>query len=229
VDELIIGAGPLAPVDVVRAARNGTPLRVAPEALERAGFARAAIDQFVASGTPIYGVNTGVGSQKDHAVAEADMAAYNRKLIRAHGTRVPGPTAQPETVRATLILMINEHCHGLSGISPALIELLVKKANEDVMPEIDASGSVGASDLVPLAQLADWVLSDPRAKSAGLPAAKDGLCLINCNAFSLAVSCLCLEDLAQLMPAFMRASALSIEGFRGNLCKVRLPVGHFAY
>ena len=37
------------------------------------------------------------------------------------------------------------------------------------MPEIDASGSVGASDLVPLAQIAHWLLSSDEARSSGLP------------------------------------------------------------
>ncbi|MEP3296525.1 MAG: aromatic amino acid lyase [Pseudoruegeria sp.] len=178
---------------------------------------RKVIDDIVASGTPVYGVNTGVGSQKDHTVAPEDIAAYNRALVRAHGTRVPGPIAESVTIRATLILMINEHSHGLSGLSPALLELLVEKVNEDPMPQIDASGSVGASDLVPLAQLADWVLSDPRAAVAGLPAAKDALSLINCNAFALATLCLCLDELKNLMEAFTHAAALSLEGLRGNL------------
>ncbi len=214
---LIIGESPLSPAEVAQAVANKTRIDIAPAAMTRLKAARAVVDRIVADGTPVYGVNTGVGSQKDHAVPQADIPRYNRDLIRAHGTRVPGPVASDDAVRASLILMINEHCLGHSGISPKLVMLLVTKLNEGVIPKIDASGSVGASDLVPLAQIGDWVLSDPRAEYMQLPGAKDALSLINCNAFSLAHTVLCLADLRVLLTALELSAALSLEGFRANV------------
>ena len=78
--------------------------------------------------------------------------------------------------------MINEFSQGHSGVSRALIETMIEAANTEQMLEIDASGSVGASDLVPLAQLAVWLLSRDAAKERGLPRAKETLSLINHNA-----------------------------------------------
>lgn len=214
---LIIGDEPLSPSAVSQAVADKARLEVSPTAMARLKAARAVVDKIVADGTPVYGVNTGVGSQKEHAVPVAEIPQYNRALIRAHGTRVPGPAASDEVVRATLILMINEHCLGHSGISPALVQLITAKAKEDPLPRIDASGSVGASDLVPLAQLADWLLSDPRAEAAGLPSTKDALSLINCNAFSLAHAVMCLAELRALLTALELSAALSLEGFRANI------------
>lgn len=214
---LVIGEGRLSAYLVARAARSRARIAIAPAALARLEMARTVVDQIVDAGAAVYGVNTGVGSQKDHPVPPSEALSYNRELICAHGTRVPGPTASDERVRATLILMINEHCHGRSGISPALVQLLVDKVNEGDLPSIDASGSVGASDLVPLAQISQWVVSDPRAQAAQLPGIKDALCLINCNAFSLANAALCAADLRELLIAFQLSAALSLEGLRANL------------
>jgi histidine ammonia-lyase len=214
---LIIGDSPLTPRGLSDAVKTGQKVEISPKAHQRLGAARELVDDIVARKDPVYGVNTGVGSQKDHAVQAHEAAEYNRLLARAHGTRVPGPQARPDTVRATLILLINELCHGNAGVSPTLVELMVSKVNDDAMPPIDASGSVGASDLVPLAQLANWIFDDPRAVEAGLPDVKDTLCLINCNAFSLAAGSLCIADLDQLFVAFDLAAAMSYEGFRCNL------------
>lgn len=222
-DRLTIGAEPLCPGDVVRAVKSKTTIKIHAAAMDRMTRTRAIIDRIAETGTPVYGVNTGVGSQKDHAVPSDAVLRYNRDLIRAHSTRVPGPTAPDDVVRATLILMINEHCHGYSGISPALVGLMVTKTNEDPLPQIDASGSVGASDLVPLAQISEWLLSDPRAAEASLPQAKDALSLINCNAFSLANGCLCLAELQDLISGLEVSAALSLEGIRANL-DASLPI-----
>lgn len=214
---LVIGDARLSVRRVAEAAKTGARVEISPTALARLETARAVVDQIVAEGTAVYGANTGVGSQKDHAVPPSDVLRYNRELIYAHGTRVPGPTASDDWVRATLILMINEHCHGYSGISPALVQLLADKTNEGDLPPIDVNGSVGASDLVPLAQISQWMLSDPRLEAAKLPGVKDALSLINCNAFSLAKAALCAHDLRQLLSAFQLSAAFSLEGFRANL------------
>jgi len=214
---LILGEVSLTPFSLSEAVKTGKKVEISPAVWQRLKTARNAVDHIVERGEPVYGVNTGVGSQKDHAVNAQDVADYNRLLARAHGTRVPGPEATPDTVRATLILLINELCHGRAGVSPELVVLMVSMVNEATLPSIDASGSVGASDLVPLAQLANWIFDDPRAIDAGLPDVKDTLCLINSNAFSLAAGSLCIAELAELFMAFDLAAVMSYEGFRSNL------------
>ena len=152
---------------------------------------RAFVEDIVAQGTPAYGITTGVGSQKDYMVPQRDVAAYNMRLVRAHATRVPGPLLPDKILRAVLAIMINEFSQGHSGVSRALIETMIEAANTEQMPEIDASGSVGASDLVPLAQLAVWLLSLDAAKERGLPRAKETL--------------------------YYLTAAATLEGFRGNV------------
>ncbi|HVM43892.1 MAG TPA: aromatic amino acid lyase, partial [Gemmatimonadales bacterium] len=57
-----IGAGqPLTIEDVVRVARDGEKVELAPEALERIRRCRAMLEKKVAAHETMYGVNTGIG------------------------------------------------------------------------------------------------------------------------------------------------------------------------
>ena len=179
--EFVVGAEPLTCTRLMAAVRSATAFRLSDGTRARVRRARAEVEKILAGDTPVYGVNTGVGSQKDHRVEPAEAALYNRKLVRGHATRVPGPTAEQDVVRATLIVQLHELCSGYSGVSEELVDLIADLTAAPEMPSIDTSGSVGASDLVPLSQLSDWILSQPRAVDLGLPRPKDTLAMINCK------------------------------------------------
>lgn len=192
-------------------------LRLNEAAWEGVRAGRRIVERIAESGQPTYGITTGVGAQRDYGLAPEVIAQFNRRLLAAHATRVPGPTLTPEAVRGALVVIANGFATGRSGVSEALLRLVIERANSADMPSIDASGSVGASDLVPLAQLALWILdSDPKTRIE-LPGAKEGLSLINSNAISLSQGALALSSLERLMAAFDIAAAVSLEGIRGNL------------
>ena len=203
--------------DLARAAMGQKPVCVAPSAFAAIAASRDIVETILKENRPAYGITTGVGSQKDFAVDPATAAAYNARLLTAHATRVPGPTLPPDAVRGALIFLANQFAHGLSGVSPELVQLIVASINSETMPDIDGSGSVGASDLVPNAQLAHWMLGRPQAKKLGLPRPKETLSLINNNAISLAQGAIALASAERLMAAFDLAAAAALEGFRGNL------------
>ncbi|MGE4253358.1 MAG: aromatic amino acid lyase [Parvibaculaceae bacterium] len=203
--------------DMAKAAAGGVPVTVASDAFAAIAASRGIVETILAENRPAYGITTGVGSQKDFAVDPAGAAAYNARLVAAHATRVPGPTLPPEAVRGAMIYLANQFANGLSGVSPELVELIVAAVNGGEMPEIDGSGSVGASDLVPNAQLSHWLLSRPQAKALGLPKPKETLSLINNNAVSLAQGAIALGSAERLLAAFDLAAAAALEGFRGNL------------
>ena len=156
-------------------------MQVRPECWDQIARHRAVVDTIVRKGIPSYGITTGVGSQKDFVVSEGEIAAYNLRLVNAHAARIPGPVLAPAVVRAALIIMINEFALGFFGVSPQLLETMIAACNDNEMPQIDASGSVGASDLVPLAQMAVWLLNLDAAKAQDLPKAKETLSLIHHN------------------------------------------------
>ncbi len=134
---------------LAKAAAGKHPVTIASDAFAAIAAARHVVDTILAENVPAYGITTGVGSQKDFAVDPALAAAYNARLLAAHATRVPGPTLPPEAVRGAMIFLANQVANGLSGVSPELVELIAGAINGDKMPEIDGSGSVGASDRVP--------------------------------------------------------------------------------
>lgn len=202
---------------MAKAAAGSLPVSVAASAFAAIAASRAIVETILKENRPAYGITTGVGSQKDFAVDPATAAQYNARLVAAHATRVPGPTLPAEAVRGALIFLANQFANGLSGVSPELVELIATAINGTEMPEIDGSGSVGASDLVPNAQLAHWLLNRPEARKLGLPKPKETLSLINNNAVSLAQGAIALASAERLLAAFDLAAAAALEGFRGNL------------
>jgi len=202
---------------MAKAAAGELPVSVAPSAFAAIAASRAIVETILKENRPAYGITTGVGSQKDFAVDPAHAAAYNARLVAAHATRVPGPTLPPEAVRGAMIYLASQFANGLSGVSTELVELIVASINSSAMPEIDGSGSVGASDLVPNAQLAHWMLNRDEARKLGLPRPKETLSLINNNAVSLAQGSIALASAERLLAAFDLAAAAALEGFRGNL------------
>ena len=217
-----IGRSDLTVSGLVDAVRSGGPYAIDDAALERIHQGRAIVDRIIASDIPAYGVNTGVGSQKDHAVDPGTLVEYNRRLVRGHATRVPGPKLRPDIVRATMLVLLNQFASGHAGVSPELAQILARHCGSEQLPEIDAAGSVGASDLVPLSQLADWLLSQDDA--VDLPRAKDALALINCNAVSLAAGAFRIAELGNVVRLFDIAAATTMEGFRANLDAIGEPV-----
>ncbi len=215
-DPLVLDGESLSPGLLVETAQSGRDVALSEDAWARILASRRIVDDIVESGQAAYGVTTGVGSQKDFTVSSDAVASYNERLIKAHATRVPGPTLKPETVRAVLIYMANAFGSGFSGVSEDLVRLLINRINTGDMPEIDASGSVGASDLVPLAQIAHWLLSSEEAKANGLPRAKEAISLINSNAVSLSTGAEQLSEAERLLSMFDVTAAVSLEGFRGN-------------
>ncbi len=213
----VIGKEPLTCDRLMEAASKPGSFTLHPDVEKRVRDCRATVDEILDQDNPVYGINTGVGSQKDYRVSGDQLDDFNRKLIRGHATRVPGATATPDVVRAMLIIQLHELASGFSGASPELVELLLDLAASNDLPKIDTSGSVGASDLVPLAQLSDWVLSQPEAVRLGLPKPKDALAMINCNALSLATGAKCIVELDHLLRGFDLAAAAAMEGFRCNL------------
>ncbi|NMM43513.1 aromatic amino acid lyase [Rhodospirillaceae bacterium KN72] len=202
---------------------DGTDATIDESAWPRISEGRAVVEAIVAEGRPAYGITTGVGSQKESSVQQTDLATFNRRLLAAHATRVPGPTLDPAVVRAAMAVQLNLFATGTSGVRRELVERLMKRLNENRVPTVDASGSVGASDLVPLAQLGLGLLEDA-PDSVFEPGAKEALSLMNSNAISLGMGSLCLVSARRLLATLDLAAAVALEGLRGNLGSIAEPV-----
>lgn len=219
--------------DLERVARRGEAVALDPAARPKIEAARHVIEAALAAERPVYGVSTGFGPLSDVFVGAADREALQRNLLRSHAMGVGDPIGEAET-RATVLLRANVLAKGHSGVRPEIVTLLCELLNRRVHPIIPERGSVGASgDLAPLAHLALVLIGEGEAKFRGerlqgadalqragltsiIPAAKEGLALINGTCGMTAIGALALiraEQLAKLADVF---SAMTLEALRGS-------------
>ena len=196
--------------EVVRVARAGEQVELAPEAVERMRQARAVVDGAVERGEPVYGVTTGVASRKRVSVSAPEMADFNRRLLRSHLVG-QGPEAQHEVVRAQLLRLANLFASGTTGVRPEVAERVVRALDHDETPRVRMLGSIGQSDLAPNADLAYGLFADFEL------AAGEALWLVNNNAFSTGLAALAIADAERLLDALHVAGALDLEAFAANL------------
>lgn len=138
-------------------------LTLAPASRKRVERARRCLEDLMATGATIYGVNTGFGKLSSQRIAAEEVLALQENLLRSHAVGM-GPLLGIAVSRLALALRIQALAKGYSGVSPALIETLMEMYNRGIVPAIPEQGSVGASgDLAPLAHLALVVMGEGRA------------------------------------------------------------------
>ena len=204
--------------EVVRVARGGEDVALADEARAEMAVSRALVERVVERGDLVYGVTTGVGARKKVRVPPEEIPAFNRRLILNHRT-AQGPDALEEVVRATILRVANALAKGTAGVRPQIADRLVAALNEGERPRVRMLGSLGQADLPPLADLAHELFGDEEL------GAKDGLALLNSNAFSTALAALALADLERLLAAMDVAGALDLEAFAANLTLLHPAIG----
>jgi histidine ammonia-lyase len=135
-------------------------LTLANSSKRRVQAARTCLEQLVAGGAAIYGVNTGFGKLSNQRIGPDDVLALQENLLRSHAVGM-GPLLSLGVSRLALALRIQALAKGYSGVTLELIETLIEMYNRGVVPAIPEQGSVGASgDLAPLAHLALVVMGE---------------------------------------------------------------------
>jgi histidine ammonia-lyase len=211
---------------------HGARVELEEAALERMRASRAVVERALASGEPIYGVNTGVGHARDVRLPEERLRAMQPTLVTMHVGSIGEPLPR-EVVRAAMAARVNGLARGGSGASPAVAEMLVALLNAGVHPVVPADGSVGAGDLshhaavglVALglghAEVEGVVVSGADAlRSAGLEPLelepKDGLALVSASGFTLGEGALVLERAHGLLAIADAVAATSLDAYAAN-------------
>lgn len=189
--------------DLLAIARHDRPADFTAQARQRIDEGHQLLLKLAAEGTPIYGVTTGLGAAVDTSVAPLQA---NIPLGRAVGV---GRLANRQELRAITAARLAGLAQGRSGISPATAEALLALLNSGAEPEVPLLGSLGESDLAPLAHLS-LALTVPLT-------GKDGLALVSANAASVGLGALLVAQVQQVLQAVLAALALSCEGYRANL------------
>lgn len=221
--------------DLARIAyRPDLKVELASEARGKMRASRQYIDDRIASGEVMYGVNTGFGAFSDVRISPEEIEQLQRNLIRSHSAGVGEPFTKEQT-RAMMGLRANALARGHSGVRPETVDKILDFLNLNIVPVIPCQGSVGASgDLAPLAHLALALIGEgeiwgadgkpaPAAKilqDKGVPPltlkAKEGLSLINGCQVMTAVGMLAVLDGLRVLKLADIAGAMSLEGLRGS-------------
>jgi histidine ammonia-lyase len=219
--------------DLERLARGRARVVLAPGVRERVARSRAVVEEALAGGRVVYGLNTGFGRLVSHRINPDQVRELQGNLLRSHAAGV-GELLPDPTVRAMIALRVNALAQGLSGVRPELLEALLALLEADILPCIPARGSVGASgDLAPLAHLGLGLMGEGRVRWRGLemeasralaeaglapfvPEAKEGLAIINGTQLMTAVGALALARARRLLVSADVIAAMSVEALMGT-------------
>ncbi|OFV82526.1 MAG: phenylalanine ammonia-lyase [Acidobacteria bacterium RBG_13_68_16] len=220
--------------DVVRVARHGEKVELAPEARERIARCRSVLEKKIVAHEIMYGVNTGIGEFSEVVLSDEQVKQFQRYLIYNHAAGI-GEPAPIEHVRAAMISRANVHARGYSGCRPEITDTFVELLNKGVTPVVCEKGSVGAcGDLSPMSQLALAMMGEgesfyqgrrmPSAKAmeqAGIPVpglqARDGLAAINGSNLITGIGCLILFDAERWIKQAEIAAGMTLEALLANM------------
>lgn len=199
----------------------------------RIAAANTLINEIVAGGERVYGVNTGFGQLAQVRIDADQLAQLQENLVRSHAVGV-GEDLDDEIVRLIMLMKVIALAAGFSGVRLELVETLCELINHNIYPCIPSRGSVGASgDLAPLAHMAGALIGVGEVRVNGdlVPAAialenagitpvclgpKEGLALLNGTQVSTALALAAVYRTENLLAAVLMAGAMSSDAIQGS-------------
>ncbi len=208
-------------------------IELGPEARRRVAESQELIDDIVAHGETIYGVNTGFGQLASVRISNDELATLQENLVRSHAVGV-GDDLSDDIVRLVMLMKVIALAEGFSGVRLELVDTLCALINNRIYPRIPSRGSVGASgDLAPLAHMAGALLGigEVRVNGDVVPAAtalreagiepvrlapKEGLALLNGTQVSTAIAFAAVFRTENILSAALMAGAMSSDAIKGS-------------
>lgn len=216
-------------------AYNNTKVDLADSSKVLVKESRDYLENRMANGEVMYGVNTGFGHFSNIQISKDQLIELQKNLIRSHCCGIGTPFTKEQS-RAIMLLRANALSRGHSGIRVDVILKILEFLNNDIIPVIPEQGSVGASgDLAPLSHLALALIGegevwdaegkeicevqkvlDQKNISALTLQAKEGLSLINGCQVMTAVGLLELKKIENLLLTADITGSLTLEALRGT-------------
>ncbi|MDB5513140.1 MAG: hutH [Enterovirga sp.] len=216
-----------------RILREGPRLTLAPGSREQVEACRRTVVDLIATGRPLYGVNTGFGRLASVRIPDAQLGDLQTNLILSHAAGT-GELLPDGVVRLILAMKATALAQGYSGVRWTVVEALMALVNAGVFPCVPSKGSVGASgDLAPLAHIGVALLGLGEVRHGGriMPAAdglaiaglspltleaKEGVALINGTQVSTALALSGLFLAEDIFRTALVTGAMAVEAALGN-------------
>ena len=191
------------------------------------------LDEALAEHGGIYGVTTGYGDSCTQVLPPEHYYQLPINLTRFHGCGL-GDYFDAETTRAIMAVRLNTLAQGFSGVSYALLKIIMQFLQNDILPLIPQEGSVGASgDLTPLSYLAGAVIGERDVmykgerrssldvmKDLGITPhkfrPKEAIAIMNGTAAMNAVACMAYSRAEYLSDLACRITAMITVAMKGN-------------
>lgn len=217
--------------EVEQIAILGARVQISEAALLQVKAARELIFELDRKGVAVYGLNRGVGWNKDKKVYAQFYDRYNKNLLRSHMIGV-NPECSEAEVRAMLAIRLNGFLCGHTGVSAEIVEYYLEFLNRGIHPIVKKRGSVGEADIGTLSAIGLVIIGEGEAfyqgermsgsgalEAAGLKplllGPKDGLGVVSSNAQGAAFASLGLLEADRFIERYQRVFCLALEGFNG--------------
>ncbi len=234
INEIVLTGESLTLEEINAVCRGTTKVKLSEKAKQSVIANRTVLEDLVKSGTPIYGVTTGIGEFARIQISPEQGEELQKRIIYSHAAAVGDPIPESD-VRAALLLRANTLATGHSAVRLQIVETLIEMLNKRVHPVIYQKGSLGTSgDLAPLSMMAEVVMGEGRAdyngkrmsggeamKAAGITAQKlsfkEGLGLINGTEAFSGVGLLAIYDAIRLVKTALIAVGMTLDTVGSNM------------
>ena len=166
--EFIISPEKLNLNDIKNILAKNLKLKLSKKSIERINKNRDYLDSKLNSKDHVfYGINTGFGSLCDTRISDNDLKKLQVNLVRSHACGT-GKEIDSTIVKLMILIKINALSLGYSGVHLKTVEKLIFLFNNDILPVVFESGSLGASgDLAPLAHLSLTLIGEGKVNFNG--------------------------------------------------------------
>lgn len=228
--------------DISVHAKNKSKVQIDPKAWERVKASHTLLLQAAKEDKPVYGLNRGVGLNKDKKLFDGDVLSseakeasiiFNRNNLRATSSAVT-PNMPEKLTFAVMLVKLNSILKGTTGAQPYVAELLLEFINHRIQPIIPTRGSIGEADITILSHIGLALMGEGNVYYQGvlmpasealakvgleplIPIGKDSLSIMSSNAYSSALAALLIHDIEYLLDRSDLIFSLSLEGLDGNI------------
>lgn len=226
---VVLGKRPTSVADIVAIA-HGAPVVLEEDVVAAIDRTHRLLPTVLRSGSPVYGLNTGVGDQYTTIQDGRDASEVQLQLLRSHASGVGDPHDEA-AVRAIMACIVRSLAQGYSGVSVRLVQTLVDMLNRGVVPYAPSQGSVGyltatahiglavfgegqawyGGELLPGAEALRRARIDPQA-----PGLREGHAMISGTFEIGGIGALAVGKVQNLVDVADVAGAMSVEALRGN-------------